>query len=99
MAEIVQTKKFLSQEQYDNLYQLFYRTYLTAQLHEAVCSVYYGKRVLASKYGSQASVFRKEINAALKRVEHTAQLMKNMKGTYPIGQFDWGKDAVVALGY
>lgn len=99
LAEIVHTKKFLSQEQYDNLYQLFYRTYLTAQLHEAVCSVYYGKRVLASKYGSQASVFRKEINAALKRVEHTAQLMKKMKGTYPIGQFDWGKDAVAALEY
>ena len=99
LAEIKQTKKFLSSNKYNSLYQLFYRTYLTAQLHEAVCSVYYGKRVLSSKYGSLSSDIHQEITAALKRVERTVQQMKKMKGTYPIGQFDWGRDADTALMY
>lgn len=97
LADIEHTKKFLSQEKYNQLYQLFYRTYLTAQLHEAVCTVYFGNRVLHGQENSQSPKIQQETQAAIGRLEHVIKQMQEMKGTYPVGQFDWGRDADIAL--
>lgn len=99
LQEIEKAKRYLSSAQFQQLHQLFYRTFLTASLHEAVCSAYYGSRVYLSKYGIQSPKVYKEIISALDRIEQTAKLMKQQEGTYPIGQFNWGKDADIALNY
>lgn len=45
VSEIEKVKPLLESAAYNDLYQLFYRTYLTACLHEAVCTAYYGSRI------------------------------------------------------
>lgn len=97
LAEIEHVKKLLPIEKYNRLYQLFERTYLTAQLHEAVCSVYFGDRVLHGLDSSQSYEIKQEIQAALGRMEHVIKQIQEKKETYPIGQFDWGRDADIAF--
>lgn len=97
LDEVESAKPFLASDKYQQLYQLFYRTYLTASLHEAVATVYFGKRTCESKYGSPSPRIRQDIQTALVRITQIAHEMKQLTGTYPIGQYNWGHDADVAL--
>lgn len=99
LSEIEQTKELLSSKDYEELYQLFKRTLLKAQLHEAVSSAYFGYRVYARGESFRYKGLKEQILFALQRIDQVTEEMKLMEGSFPIGQWDWLKDADTALEY
>ncbi|WP_455505517.1 hypothetical protein [Coprobacter sp.] len=99
LAEIEKTKSLLSPAVYDDLQSLFYRTYLTACLHEAVCTAYYGARVYSRDRKLHPRMLKEDILSALERITRTVEKMNRLKGSYPTGQYDWLNDVRKALWY
>ncbi len=96
LSDIEQAKEVLSLSDYEELYQLFKRTYLTAQLHEAVATAYYGSRVYARGTPYRYNGLDSQLFSALERIDTITDVMKSMKGTFPIGQWNWLEDADMA---
>ena len=99
LSEIEKTKPVLDSVAYNELQQLFYRTYLTASLHEAVCTAYYGIRIYTGDKKSYPEMLKEDILSALERITLTVNEMERMRGSYPIGQYNWLNDARTALWY
>ena len=99
LSEIENAKSKLVEEDYQQLYALFKRTSLTAQLHEAVSSAYYGYRIYTREESYHPVDLKSKIQVSLKQIEQIAEEMQLLKNTYPIGQYDWLKDADKALQY
>lgn len=99
LSEIEKTKDLLNPSDYDQLYQLFKRTYLTAQLYEAVSTAYFGYRVYSRGENYRYKELGAQIESAFQRIDKITDEMKAMEGTYAIGQWDWLKDAETALHY
>ncbi|WP_163175508.1 hypothetical protein [Bacteroides sp. 51] len=99
LTEIKKARKKLKPSDYEELYQLFNRTYLTAQLHEAVCAAYFGFRIYMREKSYHPQDLERNIHAALNRVVYITEEMNLYRDAYPIGQYDWLKDADKALQY
>lgn len=99
LAEIEKIKNKLTAEDYKELHQLFYRTSLTARLHEAVCAAYYGYRIYKRGEYYHPAGLKNQIIAALERIADISKEMNGLRNTYPVGQYDWLKDATTALQY
>lgn len=99
LSEIEQAKDVLAPSDYNDLYQLFKRTALTVQLYEAVSTAYFGFRLYARGSSYRYGNLEKQIQSALEKIDVITKEMKSMAGMYPIGQWDWLKDADTALSY
>ncbi len=99
LADIQKTRNILSVKDYEELERLFTRTLLTAELHEAVCMAYYGYRIYKRDKSYHPSGLKEQIAFSLGKIERIANEMKLLKDNYPIGQYDWLKDADRALQY
>ena len=99
LAEIKSVHNKLKPSDYEELFQLFNRTYLTAQLHEAVCAAYFGFRIYTRERKYHPVGLDRNIHAALDRIVSIAKEMNLYRDAYPVGQYDWLKDADKALQY
>ncbi|MDR1502884.1 MAG: hypothetical protein LBT43_10565 [Prevotella sp.] len=99
LREIEKTKNKLVAKDYEELRLLFKRTSLTAQLHEAVCSAYYGYRIYKRDESYHPVGLKNKILFSLGKIERISEEMKLLKNTYPVGQYDWLKDADNAQQY
>ena len=97
VAEIEKVKPLLESATYNDLYQLFYRTYLTACLHEAVCMAYYGSRIYVRAKQFHPKGLKERIFLSLKKIEQVSEDMNLLVNTYPVGQYDWLNDVKIAL--
>jgi hypothetical protein len=99
LAHIEIARPNLSAEDYDQLYHYFARTLLTARLHRAVASAYYGFRVYARGFQYQTSDVIKTTSDGLREIEELIPQIRN----YPVmpakGQWDWKADADMAETY
>ena len=99
LAEVEKARGFLNADDYGQLYQLFYRTYLTTKLYTAVCTAYYGYRVYARGLQYRPEALRENISGALHDIGQITRQMYALKGHVPAGQYNWLHDADVALKY
>jgi hypothetical protein len=99
VSEIEKVKPLLAAAVYNELYQLFYRTYLTACLHEAVCTAYYGARIYTRAEEFRPKGLKDKILLSLERIEQVSKAMNLLANTYPVGQYNWLNDAKTALEY
>ncbi|WP_233426957.1 hypothetical protein [Parabacteroides johnsonii] len=99
LSEIEQAKGALCSKDYEELFRLFKRTLLKAQLHEAVSTAYFGYRIYARGKSFRYKGLEEQIGSALKRIDIIVDEMKNMPGEHPSGQWDWLEDAETALSY
>ncbi|WP_455606555.1 hypothetical protein [Bacteroides sp.] len=99
VAEIEKVKPLLESAAYNDLYQLFYRTYLTACLHEAVCTAYYGSRIYVRAKQFHPAGLKERIFLSLKKIEQVSEDMNLLVNAYPVGQYNWLNDAKTALKY
>lgn len=99
VSEIEKVKPLLKATTYNELYQLFYRTYLTACLHEAVCIAYYGSRIYVRDECFHPKGLKNSILLSLMKIEQVSKEMNLLANTYPIGQYNWLNDAKTALQY
>ncbi|GAB6119881.1 hypothetical protein [Dysgonomonas termitidis] len=99
LAEVEKTKNILPSKDYEELYQLFNRTYLTARLHEAVCTAYYGNRIFKREKEYHPMNLKERVISSLDSIQKISEEMRLLKNTYPVGQYDWLGDAGKALQY
>lgn len=99
LMQIEKAKPYLPETSYQALYHHFNRTVLTARLHKAVATAYFGYRVYARGEGFHTPTLRKEINEALSELIEVAALIKAYPVQPPTGQWDWASDAEMAMTY
>ena len=97
---IEQAKPHLTDAQYQDLHHYFARTLLTARLHEAVSTAYFGFRVYARGEKFRTPALMSSVRAALKQIPGLARSIRG----YPVkpatgGQWNWVDDADEAMRY
>lgn len=99
LNEIINARPYLSEKQYQELYDYFYRTLLTARLHKAVSTLYFGYRIYAKGVSYRTSNLMKLMDNALDESKEVASIIKNYDKKVPVGQWNWREDADMALQY
>lgn len=99
LVQIVHAKPYVTEAQYEELYHCFNRTLLTARLHEAVATAYFGFRIYARGETFRTPTLINDISHALSRIQEIAGLIENYPVEAPIGQWNWKNDATNALMY
>ena len=94
------TQNFKSlQAQYQDLHHYFNRTLLTAQLHKATATAYFGYRIYARGKNFRTETLRKNMNESLSEIKKVANLIKEYPEKPASGNWDWSADAERALKY
>ncbi|SCD21302.1 hypothetical protein PSM36_2501 [Proteiniphilum saccharofermentans] len=99
LFEITKAKPYLSEDQYTELFDYFNRTLITARLHKAVSTLYFGYRIYAKGLSYQNPKLIEIIGNALDDCKEISGIIKNYNRKVPIGQWNWKEDANMALQY
>jgi len=99
LSDIEQAKPAMKPKDYGQIYQLFYRTLLTARLYEATATAYFGYRVYARGASFQNSWLKETMQNALDSVLVVAGEIKKYPEKVPHGQWNWFDDAKTAENY
>ena len=84
---------------YAELHALFERTLLTARLHEAVASAYFGYRVWTRGAAFRTPAVARAIRDGLRDIVTVSALIHAAPAPPSGGQWDWAKDAEAAMKY
>jgi hypothetical protein len=96
---VTRSKQFLNENDYHLVYNLFYRTLLTAKLYEATATSYFGYRVYARGDDYQTEWLVKTVKEALDSMLVIAGEIESYKEHVPKGQWNWYDDAATARKY
>ncbi len=99
LDQIEKAKPFLSDEQYQDLFHYFNRTLLTARLHNAVATAYFGYRIYARGEEFQTSTLMNDIRKSLSELKEVSGLIQNYAVYTPSGGWNWANDTKTALEY
>ncbi|MCX6013264.1 MAG: hypothetical protein NTV30_07640 [Chloroflexi bacterium] len=99
LAWISKGKHVLLPADYTNLYTLFERTLLTAQLHEATATAYWGYRIYARSEEYRTTWLKNTIHDALIQMRKISASIENFSNPTPIGQWNWYSDAKMSKEY
>lgn len=99
LSYVEQVKPVMQTKDFNQVYQLFYRTLLTARLYEATATAYFGYRVYARGTSFQVRWLKETIQNALDSVLVVGDEIKNYQGKVPQGQWNWFDDAKTADKY
>jgi hypothetical protein len=99
LAHIEAAKASLSDEDYRDLLQHFQRTLLTARLHRAVATAYFGFRVWARGTPHRTPTLVAAVHEALAEIPVIAQQVESYPVKPPVGQWTWAEDAAAARRY
>jgi hypothetical protein len=92
-------RRALRPADYAELHALFERTLLTARLHEAVASAYFGFRVWTRGDAFRTPMVRRTIRDGLREIVTVSSLIRAYPAKPPVGQWEWAKDAEMAMRY
>lgn len=100
VQHIERARPHLTDAQYQDLHHYFARTLLTAKLHHAVSTAYFGFRVYARGDTYQTPALMSAVRAALNDIPELARAIRE----YPVkpatgGQWNWVEDADEAMRY
>jgi hypothetical protein len=100
VKHIESARPHLTEAQYQDLHHYFARTLLTAKLHHAVSTAYFGFRAYARGAKFRTSALMTNVGAALKEIPDLARSIRE----YPVkpvtgGQWSWVQDADEAMRY
>lgn len=99
LNEINKAKPYISEKQYEELYDYFNRTLITARLHKAVSSLYFGYRIYARGATYRSPSLIELINTALEKTKKVSDIINNYEKKVSIGQWNWREDTEMALQY
>ena len=99
LAEIDSARAVLRPDDYRELHALFERTLLTARLHRAVTSAYFGFRVWARGEPYRTAAVTRTVRDGLREIVETSAAMRAYPAKPPVGQWEWAKDAEQAMRY
>ena len=89
----------MNEESYKQVYNLFYRTLLTAKVYEATSTAYFGYRIYAQGEAYQNEWLKKTMKGALDKMLIIADEIDNYKEKVPRGQWNWRGDASTLREY
>jgi hypothetical protein len=92
-------RRALRPADYTELHGLFERTLLTARLHEAVASAYFGYRVWTRGGAYRTPTVARAIRDGLRDIAGVSALIRAAPPPASGGQWDWAKDAEQAMQY
>ena len=100
VRSIERAKPHLTDPQYQDLHHYFARTLLTAKIHQAVATAYFGFRLYARGEQFRTPALMTSVRAALKEIPELARSIRE----YPVkpatgGQWNWVEDADEAMRY
>jgi hypothetical protein len=92
-------RKVMNKKDFDQVYQLFYRTYLTARVYEATAAAYFGFRTYARGPSFRSDSLIELLKNSLNRMLQVAVEIESYQERVPVGQWKWKNDAVTAREY
>ena len=99
LRAIEEGREALRLADYAELHALFERTLLTARLHEAVASAYFGFRVWSRGDAYRTPMVTRSIRDGLRDIVTVSTLIRDYPTKPPVGQWEWAKDAEQAMKY
>ena len=99
LRAIEEGRRALRPADYAELHALFERTLLTARLHEAVASAYFGFRVWTRGGAYRTPMVTRAIRDGLRDIVSVSALIRDYPAKPPAGQWEWAKDAEQAMKY
>jgi hypothetical protein len=90
---VTRAKKAMDGESYDQVYNLFFRTLITARAYKAAATSYFGYRIWAQGEESRNEWLRKTMNESLGNLLLIADEIDNYSEKVPRGQWNWRGDA------
>ena len=98
LIELPQIKKdFKDEDAYNDLFNTFERTELSSKLFLGVAKAYYGNRIYNRGDAYRSPFVIKTIIEGLDQIQTISNEIKKYEKDYPIGQYDWKKDADIAI--
>ena len=91
--------RVMNEDSYKQIYNLFYRTLLTAKVYEAASTAYFGYRIWAQGEEHQNEWLRQTIAEALDKMLTVADEIDNYTEKVPRGQWNWRGDASTLREY
>lgn len=99
LSQIVAAKEYLSDKTYEELYNCFNRTLLTAKLHRHVATMYFGFRVYSRGTTFQTPWVTERIANSFAAMKEIASQINNYEGQTQVGQWNWHEDIKIAERY
>ncbi len=99
LSLVEQAKSVIQEKDYHQVYQLFYRTLLTARVYEATATAYFGYRVYARGKEFQTPQLKEIMQRALNSMLAVADEIDNYGEKVPVGQWKWRNDSKTAREY
>lgn len=99
LHKITEARDLLSEEDYEELYQYFERSLLTARLHRHTAAAYFGFRVYARGEEFRTDTLLETMREALEQLPSAAREIETYPHPVPAGQWNWREDAVQAMWY
>ena len=99
LRAIEEGRRALRAADYAELHALFERTLLTARLHEAVASAYFGFRIWTRGDSFRTPGVTRAIRDGLRDIATVSALIRDYPAKPPAGQWEWAKDADQAMRY
>ena len=96
---IQEAKNVLEYDKYVELNDIYERTLLTAKLHKATFTAILGYRLYVKNNGELDNESKRILEESLSEIPVISQEISNRPGTYPVGQWDWKRDAREAMKY
>jgi len=91
--------RVMNDDSYKQVYNLFYRTLLTARVYEATSTAYFGYRIWVQGEELQNEWLRQTMAEALDEMLTVADEIDNYSEKVPRGQWNWRGDAATAREY
>jgi hypothetical protein len=99
MELVVKAKRSMKESDYNQVYNLFYRTLLTANMYKATATAYFGYRIYARGEGFRTDWLIETVKEALDKMVIIADEIDNYSEQVPRGQWNWRGDAATAREY
>lgn len=99
LRAIERGRRVLKPADYGVLHALFERTLLTARLHEAVASAYFGYRVWTRGATFRTPAVTRAIRDGLRDIDTVVALIRAAPPPPSGGQWEWAKDGETAVKY
>ncbi len=99
LQHIEAAKPHLQEADYEDLYETFYRTLLTARVRSAVAKVFFGYRIYARGESFRTEEVINTVEEGIAEILEVAPLITNYPKEAPSGQWNWRKDGEWAIGY
>lgn len=96
---VSRSEKVMKPEDFEQVYELFNRTLITARAYEAAATAYFGYRIYARGTEFRNDWLIKTMNEALATMPVMATIIENYGKKVPRGQWNWRGDAATLRKY